>query len=156
MKATIDPADIDTVVLRHYLEQCTTGDEVYYRSTEYANLSGLWIEVRGTQLTCKCSVCKQWARKLDGRLDNWKPITWAMAARTLGDAMRGVFGRRVLGPNDPPVARVQNLFIKDILLKIEPGASLGEAKQRLRQLTARLLAEPAYRQLRLSFDVDPM
>lgn len=85
LKATIDPADIDTVVLRHYLEQCTTGDEVYYRSTEYANLSGLWIEVRGTQLTCKCSVCKQWARKLDGRLDNWKPITWAMAARTLGE-----------------------------------------------------------------------
>ena len=56
LKATIDPADIDTVVLRHYLEQCTTGDELYYRSTEYANLSGLWIEVRGTQLTCKCSV----------------------------------------------------------------------------------------------------
>ena len=48
------------------------------------------------------------------------------------------------------------LFIKDILLKIEPGASLGEAKQRLRQLADRLLAVPAYRQLRLSFDVDPM
>ena len=78
------------------------------------------------------------------------------AARTLGADMRAVFGPRVFGPNDPLVSRIQNLFIKDILLKIEPGASLGEAKQRLRQLANRLLAVPAYRQLRLSFDVDPM
>ncbi len=78
------------------------------------------------------------------------------AARTLGADMRAVFGPRVFGPNDPLVSRIQNLFIKDILLKIEPGASLGEAKQRLRQLANRLLSDPAHRQLRLSFDVDPM
>nr|DAX77414.1 MAG TPA: hypothetical protein [Caudoviricetes sp.] len=29
IKATIDTADIDTIVLRNYLEQCTEGDEVY-------------------------------------------------------------------------------------------------------------------------------
>lgn len=32
MKATVDTEDIDTIVLRNYLEQCTEGDEVYYKS----------------------------------------------------------------------------------------------------------------------------
>ena len=29
IKATIDTADIETIVLRNYLEECTEGDEVY-------------------------------------------------------------------------------------------------------------------------------
>ncbi|ALJ62745.1 hypothetical protein BcellWH2_05547 [Bacteroides cellulosilyticus] len=37
IKATIDTADIATIVLRNYLEQCTEGDEIYYKSTAYAN-----------------------------------------------------------------------------------------------------------------------
>lgn len=32
-KAKIDTADIDTIVLKNYLEQCTEGDEIYYKST---------------------------------------------------------------------------------------------------------------------------
>ena len=50
IKATIDTADIETIVLRNYLEECTEGDEVYYKSTAYANFDGCFIEVRGNRL----------------------------------------------------------------------------------------------------------
>ena len=43
IKATIDTADIATIVLRNYLEQCTEGDEIYYKSTAYANFHTSWI-----------------------------------------------------------------------------------------------------------------
>ncbi|MFR8838761.1 hypothetical protein [Bacteroides nordii] len=47
IKATVDTSDIDTIILRNYLEQCTEGDEVYYKSTAYANFDGCFIELRG-------------------------------------------------------------------------------------------------------------
>ena len=58
IKARIDVDDIDTIVLRNYLEQCTEGDELFYKSTAYANFDGCFIEVRGSTLKCKCSINK--------------------------------------------------------------------------------------------------
>ncbi len=44
-------------------------------------------------------------------------------AREYADTLRHVFGERVLGPDTPPVARVRNMFIYRILLKMERTAS---------------------------------
>lgn len=87
IKATIDTADIDTIVLRNYLEQCTEGDEVYYKSTAYANFDGCFIEVRGNKLRCKCSICKLWSKGRTGKLDNSRPMTFAMAVRTIKELL---------------------------------------------------------------------
>jgi hypothetical protein len=87
MKATIDPADIDTIVLRNYLEQCTEGDEVFYKSTAYANLDGCFIELRGNRLKCKCSICKLYSKGKAGKLDNSRPMTFAMAVRTIKELL---------------------------------------------------------------------
>lgn len=87
MKATIDPADIDTIVLRNYLEQCTEGDEVFYKSTAYANLDGCFIELRGNRLKCKCSICKLYSKGKTGKLDNSRPMTFAMAVRTIKELL---------------------------------------------------------------------
>ena len=87
IKARIDTADIDTIVLRNYLEQCTEGDEVYYKSTAYANFDGCFIEVRGSQLRCKCSICKLWSKGRTGKLDNSRPMTFAMAVRTIRELL---------------------------------------------------------------------
>ena len=83
IRADIDPADRATVILRNYLEECTKGDEVYYRSTAYAHLDGVHLELHGNRLRCKCSICKLWEKSRTGRLDNWRPMTFAMAVRTL-------------------------------------------------------------------------
>lgn len=87
MKATVDTADIDTIVLRNYLEQCTEGDEVYYKSTAYANFDGCFIELRGNKLKCKCSICKLYSKGKTGKLDNSRPMTFAMAIRTIKELL---------------------------------------------------------------------
>lgn len=87
MKATIDIADIDTIVLRNYLEQCTEGDEVYYKSTSYANFDGCFIEIRGNRLKCACSICKLYSKGKTGKLDNSRPITFAMSVRTIKELL---------------------------------------------------------------------
>lgn len=82
-KAKIDVADIDTIVLRNYLEQCTEGDELFYKSTAYANFDGCFIEIRGTNLKCKCSINKLFEKEQSGKLDNSKPMTFRNAVRTM-------------------------------------------------------------------------
>jgi hypothetical protein len=83
IKARIDVDDIDTIVLRNYLEQCTEGDELFYKSTAYANFDGCFIEVRGSTLKCKCSINKLYEKEQSGKLDNSKPMTFRNAVRTI-------------------------------------------------------------------------
>lgn len=83
IKGRIATEDIDTIVLRNYLEQCTEGDELFYKSTAYANFDGCFIEVRGSTLKCKCSINKIWEKEQSGKLDNSKPMTFRNAVRTI-------------------------------------------------------------------------
>jgi primosomal protein N' (replication factor Y) (superfamily II helicase) len=78
------------------------------------------------------------------------------AANRLTADLRAVFGVRVLGPNTPAVSRVQNLYIKHILLKIENEASPERAKDILRQITNQVMADPKFKSLWVNLDVDPM
>lgn len=86
-KARIDVDDIDTIVLRNYLEQCTEGDELFYKSTAYANFDGCFIEVRGSLLKCKCSINKLYEKEQSGKLDNSKPMTFRNAVRTINSLL---------------------------------------------------------------------
>lgn len=83
IKGRIDTADIDTIVLRNYLEQCTKGDEIYYTSTAYANFEGCFITLSGDMVKCKCSVNKLWQKANTGKLDNSKPMTFRNAVKTI-------------------------------------------------------------------------
>lgn len=83
IKGRIDVEDIDSIVLRNYLEQCTEGDEVFYRSTAYANFDGCFIEVRGNRIKCRCSINKLFYKENSGKLDNSKPMTFRNAVRTI-------------------------------------------------------------------------
>lgn len=47
-----------------------------------------------------------------------------LMAQTMASKLRSVFGSRVLGPDKPPVARVQTLFIRKIIVKIEVNAPM--------------------------------
>jgi len=79
-----------------------------------------------------------------------------LASQQLTASLRAVFGKRVLGPNDPLIPRIQNMYIKHILLKIELDASAEQAKQILRQLTNHLLADPKFKSLWVNLDIDPI
>jgi len=84
------------------------------------------------------------------------PNVVSQAAQKLANDLRAVFGARVLGPNIPVVARVQNLYIKHILLKIENEASSERAKEILRQITDQVQADSRFKSLWVNLDVDPM
>ncbi|WP_455659886.1 hypothetical protein [Phocaeicola faecalis] len=86
-KAKIDTNDIDTIVLKNYLEQCTEGDELYYKSTAYANFDGCFIEIRGDTLRCKCSIHKLYSKGKSGKLDNSRPMTFANASKTIRELL---------------------------------------------------------------------
>lgn len=70
--------------------------------------------------------------------------------------LRNVFGSRVLGPDNPPVARVQSLYIRKIVLKVEVTASMSKVKELLRRVYENMLADERFKSLVLYYDVDPM
>ena len=77
-------------------------------------------------------------------------------ADAMSAKLRIVFSNRVLGPDKPPVARIQTLFIKKIVLKIENNASMGEVRQRLLQIQKEMVEDPQFKSLIVYYDVDPM
>ena len=83
-------------------------------------------------------------------------VAGELAVRFSG-LLRQVFGNRVLGPMAPFVSRVQNLYIRQITLKMETAASMSKVKGILRQLYEQMIASDArMKAVRLYYDVDPV
>ncbi len=78
------------------------------------------------------------------------------AAFEMGKRLRDVFGTRLLGPVDPPIGRIQNLYIKQLILKIENEASPVKAKEILNAVSDSILQESKFKSVRIGLDVDPM
>ena len=70
--------------------------------------------------------------------------------------LRELFGNRVFGPEEPHVSRVQSLYIRKIMLKIETEASMRKVKEILRSVYEEFMAEKALRSMVVYYDVDPM
>jgi len=77
-------------------------------------------------------------------------------AYDMAQLLRQVFGPRVLGPDTPPVARVQNLFIRKIVLKVELVANMADVRTRLREILQYYLKQDKYKSATIYFDVDPV
>jgi primosomal protein N' (replication factor Y) len=76
------------------------------------------------------------------------------AAAWFGKALRNAFGDRVLGPEFPPVARIRNLYIKQVLVKIPMGQSLPQTKNSIKRIENSFNAISQYRSVRVIYDVD--
>lgn len=79
-----------------------------------------------------------------------------LMAQTMGGKLRAVFGTRVLGPDKPPVARIQTLFIRKIVVKIEYNAPMARARELLMRVQKEMVAEDRFKSLIVYYDVDPM
>jgi len=84
------------------------------------------------------------------------PNVLNQASARMAVDLRAVFGNRVLGPNVPAVSRIQNMYIKHILLKFEVEASPEKAKDILRQITNQIISESKFKAVWINLDVDPM
>jgi primosomal protein N' (replication factor Y) len=78
------------------------------------------------------------------------------ASAHLAADLRQGLQNRVLGPEYPLVARIKNLYIKQILIKIERPASLKSYKQIILKAVQNLQQVREYGQVRVILDVDPL
>lgn len=78
------------------------------------------------------------------------------AAARYADTLRNLFGNRVFGPDEPHVARIQSLYIRKIMLKVETQASMRKVKDILRSVYESFMADAALRSMQVYYDVDPM
>ena len=79
-----------------------------------------------------------------------------VASVQLGRNLRAVFKSRVLGPEEPIISRVQNYYIKDILIKLERNANLTKVKEIIADQVRVLMEYNPFRGLIVLPDVDPM
>lgn len=77
-------------------------------------------------------------------------------ADDMATRLRQAFGSRVLGPDCPPVARVQSLYIRKIMIKIEHGASIDKVRNALTSIQEQMLSQTIANGLTIHYDVDPM
>lgn len=77
-------------------------------------------------------------------------------AACYGARMRQIFGDRVLGPDLPPVARVQQLYIRKIVLKVETSVSQYKVNEALATLKDEFAATKRYASVNIFYDVDPL
>jgi len=78
-----------------------------------------------------------------------------LAAQTLAVNLRGQLGKRVLGPEQPLVARVRNYYIKQIILKIERTAAIQKVKTVLLDTIRDFNSQKDFRSVITQIDVDP-
>ena len=78
------------------------------------------------------------------------------AAQAYANLIRPVFGQRLLGPDQPPVSRINNYYLQYLLLKVETEASPSKVKDILYDALAAFKHESTFRAVQVSFDVDPL
>lgn len=82
--------------------------------------------------------------------------TAATAANLLAQALRDVFGARVLGPQQPFVSRVATYYLQQLMLKIEADASMPKVKAILRSIYESLARDTRIKSSNVYYDVDPV
>lgn len=81
------------------------------------------------------------------------------AAEAYAAELRKILGdHRISGPQEPPVGRIQTLYIRKIMLKLEPAISMRSLHQALDQIYAslRAIGRESFRRVVIYPDVDPV
>ena len=77
-------------------------------------------------------------------------------AQFFGRDLKKIFGKRVLGPQEPLINRVKNLYMKQVLLKLEKEIDLIYAKDLLIESVEVFHDREEGKSIRVVVDVDPM
>ena len=77
------------------------------------------------------------------------------AAQTLANSLRAQLGNRILGPEQPLVARIRNYYIKQIIIKTEKNAAIQKVKAVLKDTIKDFNAQKDFKSVITQIDVDP-
>ncbi|KAA6325627.1 Primosomal protein N' [termite gut metagenome] len=89
-------------------------------------------------------------------LKNKREALLDVMAKAVAERLRATFGDRILGPDAPLVARIQTLFIRKIVVKIEYNASMNRARELLLRIQREMLEDEQFKSLIVYYDVDPI
>ena len=76
------------------------------------------------------------------------------AAEWFAKSLRNSFGASVFGPEYPPVARIRNQYIKNVVIKIGGKYSLVKTKNSIKRIEKSFNAISYYRGIRVIYNVD--
>lgn len=71
------------------------------------------------------------------------------------DKLRIRLGNCVSGPVYPPVTRIQTLFVRKIMLKMDMSCSVPDTRRILEEVWVEMQRNPLFKQVILHYDVDP-
>jgi len=83
-----------------------------------------------------------------------QPVLHAAASR-LADQLKAQLGHRVLGPEQPLVAKIRNYHLAQIGIKIEKTLAVQKVKQFIKECISDLNTQKAFRSVLVQVDVDP-
>lgn len=122
----------------------------YVRNTDYVSFYRLQMEER------KLFRYPPFFRLISIVLRGRDQSVLTRASLQFVDSLKESFGDRILGPAKPPISRVQSLYILNVMLKIENGASIQKVRESLYFHQNRLFENANYKGILLHYDVDPM
>jgi len=80
--------------------------------------------------------------------------TMEKAAHWLAEVLKRAFDDKVLGPVSPPVGRIRNEFITQVLVKIAKEQHLPKTKEYIDRAVMRFMAVKDFARVKLTIDVD--
>jgi primosomal protein N' (replication factor Y) len=69
--------------------------------------------------------------------------------------LKAILGECVSNPVYPPVTRIQTLFVRKIMLKMDLSVSVSETRKALETVLSEMRRIPVFKQIILHYDVDP-
>ena len=100
----------------------------------------------------RCNNCK-----LKPNCDVWQDkneTTVSKAAEYFAMLLKKSLGKRVLGPAKPVVGRVKQLYINEILLKMELGFSITHIREIIKLQEATTRERIRFRYVRIHYEID--
>lgn len=76
------------------------------------------------------------------------------AAEWFSKSLRNIFKKGILGPEYPPVARIRNQYLKNVIIKIPLGQPLGKTKNSIKRIENSFNAISQFRSVRVIYNVD--
>ncbi len=73
----------------------------------------------------------------------------------LASSFKNISNIKVLGPEYPLISRINNFYIINILLKLDPKSNIPKQKKLIEKLLSKFSNYPEFRSVKVLIDVDP-
>ncbi len=95
-------------------------------------------------------------RLIEISLKHKNEVSLKNSAEKYAEMLRMSLGDRVIGPDKPMIGKIQSMYLRKIILKIEISASLNTLREILKETQNRLLEDVVFKSTVIQYNVDPV